>query len=366
MTKKQNTSLAKTSGGAMTLRDVNQLRVEFDESKYNVLAPTVHMPGGLPAGTRLVVTEVKINPDASRNGPKEVFPLPGGMLLPSKVSLDRISNAAGISWVEERRQDSGNHPHYVEMFVRGKMTDFDGTTRELTGHKAVDLREDAGNGEQGKDYAEIVGKAQRAKPPRDPSNQLMEARKFIQEIAVSKAKNRAIAAGLGIKRGYTRAELNKPFVVPKLSMDPNNPMVQNAVMANMVGETAVRAMFGPSPRDAKVVDAVVEPDTEPAVPSNGSDGDEPADNTGTSESAGSDPTDLPPMEEQDERPMPTQQEWRNRLSLAWQRARKAGMDAKAWGEFVRVNTGKANEDQLTFDDLDCVDSAVEAFAEANQ
>jgi hypothetical protein len=144
---------------------VTALFRSFDQQRYNVLAPVTHMPS-LPVGTRVVATEVKINPDPAS---KEVFPIAGGALMPSKVSLDRIASAAGISWLEERRVDNGKHPHYVEMMVRGRITDFDGTVREVTGSKAIDLRADAGSGIPGKDYQEITDKARKGNRRTAPS-----------------------------------------------------------------------------------------------------------------------------------------------------------------------------------------------------
>ena len=351
METKSETALTKTAPQGLVIRDLDSLRIEFDTEKYNVMAPVVHMPGGLPAGTRLMVTEVRINPDPAT---KEVFPLPGGALMPGKVALDRLSNAAGISWIEERRQDNGSHPHYCEMFVRGRMIDFDGTHRELTGVKAIDLREDAGGGEMGKDYAEIVGKASAGN--RDPSKQLMEARKFIQEIAASKAKNRAIASGLGIKRSYTKAELLKPFIVPRLSIDPSNVMAQNAIMASMLGETAVRAMFGPAPSQQKVIEAHVVEDRPAEVPSDAGGGEESAGDVSPPPTDSDPPSMTPPGK-------PTAEERKARLSLAWKILKQAGLPASKWGEFVRTNTNKRSEDEFTWEDLDLIDGAAEAFAE---
>ena len=336
------------------ITDIQSLRVEFDPQKYNLLAPVVHMPGGLPPGTRFVVTEITINPDPAV---KEVFPLPGGMLMPSKVSLDKIGNAAGISWIEERRQDAATHPHYCEMFVRGKMRDFDGTERQLTGVKAVDLREDAGGGIYGKDYDEIVSKARAGN--RDPGKQLMEARKFIQEIAASKAKNRAIASGLGIKRGYTKQELSRPFVVPKLSIDPTDPRVQAEVRAGMLGETAVKAMYGPNsaPIDAEFAESAT-----PAEPSAGNGGQE---SVGAHPPAPADSTPPPMSGEPGPEPQskPSAEELRQRLGAAWEIARNGRMTPKQWPELLRNNTQKAHESEFTFEDLDLLDGAVAAFVE---
>ena len=327
---------------------VTALVQRFDRERYNVLAPKTHMDG-LPIGTRLSVTEISINPDPAA---KEVFPIAGGGKMPSKVSLDRIANAAGISWLDERRQDNGKHPHYCEMLVRGRITDFDGTVREITGVKAVDLREDAGGEEMGKDFAEITTKAK--KGSRDPSQQLMEARKFIQEIAASKAKNRAIASALGIKRSYTDEELRRPFIVPKLTLDTNNPIAQAAVMANMMGAT--KAMFGAR---SNVIDANFTESTPAALP--------PATEEDEKSDGGDSPSSSPPDDPVDDEkaspePAPTGgPEVERYVRDAWGEAKKAGMKPEAFRELCKSVTGKQSKIEMSIDDAKTVGRAVMAF-----
>lgn len=335
------------------LTDIKSLRVAFDESKYNLLMPVVHLPDGLPPGTRFSVTEITISADLTK---KEVYPSPGGGLELHKVSLDKIGNAAGISWTDEKRQDAASHPHYVEMFVRGKIRDFDGTERGVTGIKAVDLREDAGGGIPGKDYADMTSKN------KSPQKQLLEARKFIQEIAASKAKNRAIASGLAIKRGYTKQELMKPFIVPKLALDTKDASVQHAVVAGMVGENAIKAMFGPDPNQQKIVDAEIEDSAGPDLPSQESSGDQSADG-GSPPSADFGP---PPMGEPEEPEKPDAEEIKQRLTAVWQVVKPAGFKLGQWTEFIKTNSGKNNESELTFEDLDLLDGAAAAFVDATQ
>jgi hypothetical protein len=340
---------------------ITALFSKFDETRYNVLAPVTHMLA-LPVGTRIVVTEVRINPDPAS---KEVFPIAGGQLMPSKVSLDKIAAAAGISWIEERRQDNGKHPHYCEMFVRGRITDFDGTVRECTGVKAVDLREDAGSEQMGKDYSEIVTKA--AKGNRDPSGQLMEARKFIQEIAASKARNRAIASALGIKRSYTREELLRPIIVPKLTVDPTSQMAQTAIMANMMG--GIDALFGA--KREKIVDAKFEESPAAAAAPPG-DGGEGGDAGGGVSPPSPSPADAqmeaPSMEEEPEHDENTgevalsPEEIKARVGSTYTKLRKAypKLSNKDWVKLVRDATGKPDYTGMTPTDLGKIDFAVDS------
>ena len=227
----------------------------FGEGQYNLLAPTVHME--IPRGMRLAITEVRVSPICPKYGAGEdVAPISGGKLLVLKHKLDQIANGAGISWMSERRVDGGLHPHYFEVEVKGRITDYDGTVRDITGSKTIDLRESV-DGVPGKDYDEIVSKARAANngKGRDYSKQLLEARKFGAEICASKAKNRAIAQALGIKRSYSPAELSKPFVIPKLMLDSGDADAKELIMANMVGATD--ALYG-SRTKGEVIDVPFE------------------------------------------------------------------------------------------------------------
>lgn len=344
---KPSTALAKRQQeiAAMPDNPVTALFKAFDPARYNVLAPVTHM-AGLPAGTKIAVTEVKINPDASA---KEVFPIAGGTKLLSKVSLDRIAAAAGISWLEERRQDNGAHPHYCEMLVRGKVTDFDGTVRECTGVKAIDLRTDAGGGIYGKDLDEIVTKAG---DKRDPTSQITEARKFIQEIAASKAKNRAIASCLALKRSYTDEELSRAFVIPKLSIDASAPAAQTAIMANMLGAAA--ALFGHE-EPKKIVDAEFEE----------------AGQTRAGGSAAGAGSDLPhPAPAAATGPEPAHdkngevvgsRETLDAIKNLWLNARELGMPPEQFKALCESATGKASKSLMTAGDVEKVGMSLEAY-----
>lgn len=355
-------ALTRTAPSALArpTNPINALAERFPSERYNVLAPTTHMES-LPVGTRIVVTEVAVNPDPDA---KEVFRIAGGAaLLIGKPKLDQIANAAGVSWLEEKRTDDRRHPHYVEYFVRGRITDFDGTTREITGTKAIDLRADAGDGIAGKDYEEIVTKAKNAKDyktgkpsPRDPANQLLEARKFIAEIAASKAKNRAIASALGIKRSYSAEDLRRPFVVPKLVLDPQSAEANQLVLANLAGAT--QALYGA--RAAHVVDATFEEPTAGAsLPAEGEAAGAGASTAQAAPAANTEPADeLPPHDpatgEVIESPAVS-------IKASWLRFREAGGDAAGFRTLFKTATGKAESKGASAQDAASVTRAVDAF-----
>ncbi|MFH1834211.1 MAG: hypothetical protein ABH877_04230 [bacterium] len=318
--------LAKASQSLTALAEL------FGPDGYNLLAPTVHM--AIPQGMSLAITEVRVSPLVDDRGAGEdVVKIGGGNLLVRKHKLDQIANGAGISWIQEQRLDGGQHPHYFEAFVRGKITDYDGTVRELVGSKTIDLRESVG-GVPGKDYDEIVSKA--AASNRDPTNQLREARKFGAEIAFSKAKNRAIAQALGIKRSYTAAELQKPFVIPKLILDPGDPDARELIMANAAGATS--ALYGAKAAAApKVVDV-------PFEEADAETSDEPDHDPVTGEVV--------------DGPVGVAETPADVIIATWARAKAAGITGVEFAAICKANCGKSRKEDMSIDEAVAVANAV--------
>lgn len=320
---------------ALAKRDPNPLvalRQQWPEEHYNTLLPRVHI-GSLPAGTQLAVREVKIDPNETG-----MYSVDGGKRALGKQQLSRIAAAAGLTWVSVRRVDDRKHPHYCEFEAIAKVTDFDGTVREAIGTKTIDLRDDGGDGTPGKDK---VGMSEK---------QLGGARKFISEMCAAKAMNRAIADVLAIRRSYTPQDLVKPFIVPKLVPDTSNELAQRAVLANMFGAT--QAMFAPP---ATVVDAHFE-DVATATPAasdeaagevRGGSLPSPAADTSiphdprTGEVRGSESIDA-------------------RMSAAWGLFERAGGARDDFRGLVQAATGKSRKSDLTLDDAELVERAVDA------
>ena len=210
--------------------------------------------------------------------------------------------------------------------------------REAIGTKTIDLRDDGGDGTPGKDK---VGMSEK---------QLGGARKFISEMCAAKAMNRAIADVLAIRRSYTPQDLVKPFIVPKLVPDTSNELAQRAVLANMFGAT--QAMFAPP---ATVVDAHFE-DVATATPAasdeaagevRGGSLPSPAADTSiphdprTGEVRGSESIDA-------------------RMSAAWGLFERAGGARDDFRGLVQAATGKSRKSDLTLDDAELVERAVDA------
>lgn len=211
----------------------------------------------------------------------------------SKVALDKISAAAGISWdpVLSRRLDDGSHPHYCHFQAVGYIKNLDGTERCLSDHVELDLRD-------GSDEVEKIMKSARSKEKGE--TQLRDTRRFILRHAVTKARLRAIRS-IGIRSSYKRKELAKPFVVARLqftghSEDPEARRQFRGYLAeSFLGARSTAYGGGPGPARA-LPEAAPEPEEAHAPPPVGtvpaSEGD--VDTTGESDSS---PRHAPPTDD---------------------------------------------------------------------
>ena len=309
-------------------KQISQALVAFqDESKFHLLGPQTHL-GEIPIGTSLSIRELRVDPKDE----SQVYKVGHGKVALSGTVLDKAGGAAGVSVVESTRTDDRRHPHYFEFSVRVKVTDLDGSVREEVGTKTVDLRDDAGDGLPGADRKGMSDK------------ELGQARKFGSEICASKAKNRAVAHLLGIRRSYLPAELAKPFILPKLVPDAANPASQQAVLANMMGASA--ALFG-APQPAPVVDAVFEVESET-----------PAEAPATAATVPG--ADAEPAHDADGEALGTT-EVGTIIDGAWARAKKSEVDADTFRKICQTQTGCQNRGEMTATQAASVALAVDAY-----
>lgn len=218
---------------------VNAQLQKLSES-YHLVTPVTHVDS-LPPGCGVATSFVVINPDTSKDGPGEVYPVGGGVGL-SGTTLARIASAYGIDWDPHlsRRLDNGLDPHYCHFRAVCRVRNFDGTIRTVPGEVEIDARDGSPQ------IDEIIAKAKKGN--RDPASQILELRKFLLRHAESKAQNRAIAKAAGIKRSYKPDELKKPFAVARLmwtgeSDDPQLKRVFAEKTADaMIGSTM--ALYG--------------------------------------------------------------------------------------------------------------------------
>ncbi len=189
----------------------------------------------LPPGCGVAVSRVLVDPSTDKKGPGEVYALGGGKVGLSGTTIAKIGNAAGVDWDPDKsgRLDNGSDPHYCHYRAVGYVRNFDGSKRTIDGEVEIDAR--AGSPQ----LDEITAKALAGN--RDPASQILELRKFLLRHAESKAKNRAIASGCGLKRSYHPEELKKPFAVCRLMFTGQS---DDPAERKMFAEKTADAMIG--------------------------------------------------------------------------------------------------------------------------
>ena len=233
-----------TSGIARTTDAANeQLRAAAEH--YNLVSPASSL-ASLPDGCEVALSVVTVDP-APASG--EVYDVGGGKLGLSKVILDRISAAAGVSWdaSQSRRIDDGANPHYCHFRAVGTYKHFDSTPMQVIGEKEMDLRD--GSPQIEALYERFRAAKDRGGRAKDPTGQIREMRLHILAHAETKARLRAVRS-LGLKTAYTQAELRRPFVVARLMFtgrtdDPDLKRIAYQMrMASALGGMA--ALYGPA------------------------------------------------------------------------------------------------------------------------
>jgi hypothetical protein len=170
--------------------------------------------------------------DHDRREPKtEIFSF-------SKRGLQRIAQAAGIVFDPEhtRRTDDAKNPRRVEYQATGSIQRPDGTWYTLTHSKEIDLdqvekEERARLESEAHKIKAMASKVNQEDPiaadavptPEEIERRLRQTMliwtKHKVAFAETGAHNRVIRALLILKPFYTREELSKPFVLPRVSLN---------------------------------------------------------------------------------------------------------------------------------------------------
>jgi hypothetical protein len=244
--------------GVLTTAEEYRIALAKWEGKYNVLTPFTNVSGIAPS-FGIIASVVKINTDVAAGG--EVY---GGLLFLkgqkgtqseelalAKIGLRKLAECGGIS-TNAVRTDPRTIPYYWEFHATASYRGLDGTMITRSATFEWDLRDgsDRLKGWQ--------------------PNQVTEGRKNGLRNCEARAINAAIReCGCGIRQKYTRAELDKPFLVVRVAFQPDmqDPAIKEMVTRQALGGTS---LLYPSPaRELPAVDAEVI-DNEPRQVGSGS------------------------------------------------------------------------------------------------
>lgn len=216
--------------------DLPSLLGAFDKlrDRFNLCFP-ITKPDIIPPLHAVAVREIAIDARVDASGKPigaDIYRDKGQYRL-TKIALDKIAAAGGISWhpAYTGRVDDESDPYYCRFRACAVVMGLDGRERMETDHKGIDLRDGAAHGMT--------------------PDQLKEARKHLEQLAESKAKNRCIRRFAFVKGSYSLEEVRRPFVITALVFtgSTDDPDLKREVARAMVQRAtgASTALFGPAP-----------------------------------------------------------------------------------------------------------------------
>ncbi len=253
-------------------QDSKELQVlkEYDRHKYNILVPTAIVQQISPFHqARLEVVQLSPNPEdgdvyyvgkvqvyqQGDDGKKAATWVPA--YAPAKPALMKIAHAAGIvwNWTECKRLDDHRDVDYVSFQAVGAIRKTNGEWVPLKATKEIDIRVIAEELEI--QYEEKVDDLISNKKLQ-PADRDVWIKKNLRKAVVQWRKHKlrrcetgaylaVIRAALSLKHAYTKDELLRPFIVPRVDFAPdyNDPEVRRLIMTQ--GLKATAELFGGAP-----------------------------------------------------------------------------------------------------------------------
>ena len=211
------------------LRDVKKALVEFRD-KAHILTPFARTDWDddiFPPFHKISQRVAMISSDKKDGEVYEPEQAQGKLAL-TKHGLQKLDQLSGMEWLMSTVIWDPKETLVARGEAEAKIRDLDGSWRNFKDGRTIDLRD-------GAPEAERLRKTSQA--------MLENARKNIIQLAETKAKNRVRRGILGLQSSFTKAELDKPFIVFKLVMNveqivARNPTLQVALAMKELGISA--------------------------------------------------------------------------------------------------------------------------------
>jgi len=224
---------------------------------FNILLPTVTIKETSPYHqASLEVVRISTEPSD-----KEIYePMKGsGDWAFTAVALRKVAYAAAITWRPDMsyRCDDGKNPDIVRFKATASIQKEDGKWREQSNEYELDLKEI--EKELRRSYAnkaERYSKENKKNPWSEAKKKdyietnlerdMIQKRKFKVQLAETGAMNRVIRNLLALKSSYKIDQLEKPFVIPKITFHPDieDPETRRILLTQ--GRQSIGELYGTS------------------------------------------------------------------------------------------------------------------------
>jgi hypothetical protein len=218
------------------------VNLELEKAKKegaNMLLPTTRI-GGVSAFHAPVVDYVKLSPDIADG---DAYKHDENKFIITKQGLMKLSVCAGIIWnmAETKRVDNRGDRNYVAFQAVGGIRKLDG--EPVFFKSEYDLDFEVLEEELTRQF-ELKAKNMRNKSDEDKrqyvdycvKRDLLFKRRHKVKLAESGALLRVIRSLLGLKSTYSRKELEKPFVLLRITFKPdfNDPQIRKAMIQKSI------------------------------------------------------------------------------------------------------------------------------------
>lgn len=243
-----------------TKESVENELAEYKKQNANILGPSTKMDG-LSEFHKIIVDSValSINPaDGDIYKHKDKFGDNPAQYIISGQGLQRLAVCAGVAWNPLETKATAISQKYVAYNAVACIRKADGIPVCFQAEYDVDIdvvedelrdqfRDKRKKWEEASWFQKMSKETQDDYVESALRKELNFKKKHKTKIAATGAKNRVIRALLGVKKTYTILELKKPFVMPRVILQPDysDPEVKRMMLAASVQATT--GVFGPVP-----------------------------------------------------------------------------------------------------------------------
>jgi len=225
---------------------------------WNIITPAITTEGLTPLHS-VTVEHIELSPNP-KDG--DVYSHDKDKMIINKHGLQKLSNLAGIEMIDTMRTDNGSDRQYISFKAGGFIRKADASVVMCVKTYAMDfevIEEKVLELYQEKMKKWCKDKAKTAWPNNLTENQRQEyinfnARKEVRrrreykvQLCESGAQARVMRDLLGLKAFYSPAELQKPFVVVRITLKPDYEDPAIKMMLTQAAISASGQVFGHAP-----------------------------------------------------------------------------------------------------------------------
>lgn len=243
-----NVNVTKINGSSSVMDAIKSQIDNAVKDGANLIMPQ-QILSNVPAMHSITIEHVTIS---SKLEDGDIYPKQGDAtkFILTKQGIMKLCACAGVEWNWQycQRTDNGKDRDYISYRVVGAVRKLDGSWMSLQGEYDMDfevLEDDLRNQYYHKSKAWNKPQAEKdAYIESNTKSELIRLRRYKMGRCETGAMLRALRGLLTLKNSYTKAELEKPFVIARLAFQPdyNDPDIRKQFIS--ASTQAIHGVFG--------------------------------------------------------------------------------------------------------------------------